>query len=948
MNRKKNVWKGCAPYLCAFFIPVLVMICVFIERGIFPFGEMSFLRTDLYHQYAPFFQEMKTKLSAGESLLYSWNIGMGTNFAALFAYYLASPVNWLLALCPQKYVIEFITYFIVIKIGLSSLFMTVYLTKHNGKKDFSAAFFGIFYGLSGYMAAYSWNIMWLDCILLFPLIILGLERLVEKDKCFLYCITLALAILSNYYISIMICIFLILYFLVLLILSPTCTGVRYLKKMMQFAVFSLLAGGLAAVTLLPEIYALNMTASSSINFPQTVTSYFSIFDMMARHLVDVETHIGLDHWPNIYCGVAILFLLPLYILNRRVSAYEKFAYCFMALFFYLSFSNNILNFIWHGLHFPNSLPARQSFIYIFLILTMSYKGYEGIRYRSIKQLVGCMWLAIGFVVLAEKIVTESFFQWDCYYLSILFIALYGGLAYLYRKEQLVHSMAAVLVLILVFAESFVNTTVTSVTTTNRTSYVKDDAAIREIMNSIEEKESGFYRVEKTKIRTKNDGAWLGYPSISLFSSTANANLTNFFKKLGMESSTNAYGSVGSTFLSNMLLGVKYNISSTELEDSSSRTLYRNKDGIYVYENTYALPLGFMADSDLDSQWQAQSTNPFDNLNSFALVTADISDLYTVQSITETGSSSTVTVNTDGYTYLYVNKTGPNKVQVVDSEGISTTYDNLNRGYILDMGYRNAGEILTITPVVDDNSTQASTLSVTAYRMDEAKLKRVYQRLSQSPMTVDSYDSTHVTGRVTARKDGLLLTTIPYEKGWSVTVDGQTVEPQIFSDTFISIPLTTGSHTISFSYMPDGLVPGALLTGGSILVTVALYLITRFLSKKKRKKEDLLAEGELIKNLSSGEYFIPENDEEEIVNTQHVEEIMEQKKRETGELPDSIDVDNAAEQTTTAGSGTIFAHPKAEHVPQASSQETITTPSKELLRDSMEETTQIPGDVTKKL
>ncbi|MCA5010604.1 YfhO family protein, partial [Clostridioides difficile] len=142
-------------------------------------------------------------LTHGGSLLYSWDIGMGVNFAALYAYYLASPLNWLLVLCPKNYVIEFMTYLIVFKIGLSGLSFSWYLRRHNKTMDFGVAFFGILYALSGYMAAYSWNIMWLDCILLFPLIMLGLEKLVKEKKCFLYCITLGLSILSNYYISIM-------------------------------------------------------------------------------------------------------------------------------------------------------------------------------------------------------------------------------------------------------------------------------------------------------------------------------------------------------------------------------------------------------------------------------------------------------------------------------------------------------------------------------------------------------------------------------------------------------------------------------------------------------------------------------------------------------------------------------------------------------------------------
>jgi len=180
--------------LAAFFVPMVIMVIIFAQRGIFPFGEESFLRTDMYHQYAPFFSEFRYKLTHGGSLLYSWDIGMGVNFAALYAYYLASPLNWLLVLCPKNYVIEFMTYLIVFKIGLSGFSFSWYLRSHNKTMDFGVAFFGIFYALSGYMAAYSWNIMWLDCILLFPLIMLGLEKLVKEKKCFLYCLTLGLSI----------------------------------------------------------------------------------------------------------------------------------------------------------------------------------------------------------------------------------------------------------------------------------------------------------------------------------------------------------------------------------------------------------------------------------------------------------------------------------------------------------------------------------------------------------------------------------------------------------------------------------------------------------------------------------------------------------------------------------------------------------------------------------
>ena len=129
--------------LAAFFVPIVIMIIIFIQRGIFPFGEESFLRTDMYHQYAPFFSEFQYKLRHGGSLLYSWDVGMGVNFAALYAYYLASPFNWLLILCPKAYIIEFMSYMIVLKIGLSGLSFAWYLKKHCRSNSVGVGFFGI-------------------------------------------------------------------------------------------------------------------------------------------------------------------------------------------------------------------------------------------------------------------------------------------------------------------------------------------------------------------------------------------------------------------------------------------------------------------------------------------------------------------------------------------------------------------------------------------------------------------------------------------------------------------------------------------------------------------------------------------------------------------------------------------------------------------------------------
>ena len=93
-----NIPCGNIVYIIAFFIPVIIFTALYFAREIFPFGNNCYLRSDMYHQYAPFFSELWYKIRNAESLTYSWDIGMGTNFTSLYAYYLASPANWIIVL----------------------------------------------------------------------------------------------------------------------------------------------------------------------------------------------------------------------------------------------------------------------------------------------------------------------------------------------------------------------------------------------------------------------------------------------------------------------------------------------------------------------------------------------------------------------------------------------------------------------------------------------------------------------------------------------------------------------------------------------------------------------------------------------------------------------------------------------------------------------------------
>ncbi len=824
-------------FLLAFLLPALSLLLIFAVKGIYPFGDRSFLRTDMYHQYVPFHAQLAEKLQNGESLLYSWEIGAGSNFITLLAYYLCSPFNLLLFLISKVGIVEYTSYMVVLKTGLAGLTMAWYLCRKFDTRSVSAAFFSLAYGLSGYMAAYSWNIMWLDCIWLAPMVLLGLELLVEENKGLMYCITLALSILTNYYISIMLCMFLVLYFICLLIMYPSKKSTEmigesprrlrdYLYKCLLFAFYSLLAGGLAAVLLLPVGAALKTTASGTFNFPDSLSTYFGTVDMLARHMAGVETEIGLEHWPNLYSCAAVFVLAPLYIMNKNIPYKEKIVKCVLLLFMLVSFAWNIPNFIWHGFHYPNSLPCRQSFLYTIILLAMCFEALHNLRTASVAQIVGSLWGAIAFLFLCEQTVDAPEVRFYVYYINIGLIGLYGLFLYLYKRRKMSAPNLATLAFLLVFVEMTLNMGITSITTTGRSAYLKNTENFVALSEWADNEEGGnFFRMEKAVKKTKNDGSWADYRSASIFSSTTNAAITKIYKQLGMEGSTNAYSFTGATPFVSSLLSVKYTLSTDEI-DGPLTTLVQLCDGVNLYRNDHVLPLGFMIPSSA-TVWNHTDTNPIQVQNSFVSNTTSVHSLFT-QVTSGNSNSYTFTAGQDGYYYGVLTDFSVKNIKATFGEK-STSYSNVNRDFILDLGYMHAGEQVTL--VGEDQKI----VSVNIYRLLEDNYIQAMAQLREQPLVVTSYSDTQIQATIDVREAGILFTSIPYEEGWTVYVNGIPTQTKAFADAFVSIDLPAGQHTITMSYMPVGLKEGAIISLASLVIltiVIFVYLIRRRKAKRQ--------------------------------------------------------------------------------------------------------------------
>lgn len=801
-------------YLLSFCIPFFGILGIFIARGIFPFGANSFMFSDMYHQYVPFLTEFARKLREGESLAYSWFVGLGSDFTSVYAYYLASPVYWFAAFCPQSLLIEYMTFFCVIKIGLCGVTFAFYLSRRFQTKDLRIVWFAVFYAMSGFVAAYNWNHMWLDCLWLAPLVILGLEELVRNGRYRLYCISLCASIFTNYYLSIMLCIFLVLYF-VLLLFTNGLTFQKKLQAVFRFGLFSLLAGGMAGVLLFPVMSAMHVTEFHDISFPKQLKVYFNILEVLARHVAMLPTERGLDHWPNIYCGVLAFVLVPVYFFHKKIPLKQRIGRFLLLAVMLFGFSVNVADFVWHGLNYPDSLPARQSFLYIFVILSMCFEAvYRNAENSDGRRIAGAF---CGFLLLAAcgLFVTTDGLTVGVMTCTWIFLAGYLLLCLIFSrhfrkrfpgKEALrkltVYGKWAIL--LLVAAEAILNMEHTSIRTVKREYYTNRVAEYSALAAAVAEQDGGIYRFESMDQMTKNDGALAHYPSASVFSSTVNGSVKDYYNTFGMGGSKVSYYYKGATPFTGALLGVRYTFAGEELNDTELYEFVDRSGDTYVYRNRYALTMGFVLTEELTEELESVFTNAGNAIvlqNNIAKELGKEALFFSISGReTETdGSCIEVSVEEDGHLYgLVLQK--PESGFVL-TRGGETTELKGGDDCLLDLGYFTAGEQFSLA------AGEEEAVSVRLYRLRTEALAEALAVLGEQPFLADTRIGNELTGTVYAKEDGILILSVPAEPGWNVYVDGTETEYEKFWDAMIAVPMAQGQHTVRLQYTVCGLWQG---------------------------------------------------------------------------------------------------------------------------------------------
>ncbi len=851
---RKNIRDNWCYYL-SFAIVAVVMLVVCIAEKIAPFGGHSLTLVDSVHQYLPFFSEFRDKLLHEGSLFYTWNVALGSNFISLASYYLMSPFNLLLLLFGKEQITAVTCFLMCLKIALTAVSMTHFLSYKDGRKrrNFVIVAVSVAYALSNYVIAYNWNTMWLDCIMIFPLIMLGFDRMMKEQDPKLYVLSLFYALYCNYYIGYIICLFLVLWFFV----YAHKTVKRFFADGIRFAVYSLLSGGLAAFILLPSYFGIMSTAAGEMGLPKG-SWYGNIFVMLRQLLVFTKpiTNQTFDGGVNLYCGMLAVLVMFLYLFVKE-HPWKKIRRYLLLVFLVVSFNHETLNYIWHGMHNQYGIPNRFSFLFIFVLLVMTYDCIRKLAKIDVYFVVSSLLLALAFTVMCwQKTETKT---WWILISAVLLLLAYGVLVILRSTKKLKAPASAGAISILFIFEIVANAAYGFMDNgyCDYMQYYETSPAVTKAYDSVqemaEEEAIGFYRAELMDYTVLDEASWHNMPSVSTFNSTVLGPLVTTMGRLGFYTGANEFLYRGSTPFTNTLFNIRYLLERPGDLNNYDFRYVETIDNVSVYENPYPSSLGFAVDNNVkDWNQNAYTAAPGQNALAYDMTGYGgfFRDEYPAVGVTSDTAAVSYEQNTVSYTpnapgkmYFMINFT-------VDHAG--DYYVNCRGNYvtkihfyingqeyaydryqiqIFHLGELNEGDCVSIEYEYN-NVSEAGVAQFYVSTFDRSAYEMVYQELTQNMLDVEALEDGYVYGTIDMPEYKTLFTSIPYDEGWKLKVDGKPAEYYQIAGSFIGVDLEPGVHTIELVYVPRGLYFGIAITAICMLMFLLALQAEKHLKQKK--------------------------------------------------------------------------------------------------------------------
>jgi uncharacterized membrane protein YfhO len=923
-------------YTAAFLIPITILFISFAYIGMVPFGERNLETWDLEISYTNNYEWLANCLAGNDSLLYSFSKSLGGNMLAGWASGLASPINLLRPLFGPN-PIDFITFMIVIKFGLAGITSLFYLRHRFSLRSAYSLSLSVGYAMMLFMTTQSANPMWMDVVILLPLVLYGIYCLVRKGKVLLFSLSLLAVILINYYNGYMLCLFSILYYLFESFLAlpdarrgslkgPQRIRFGFMVNPGRFSAVFTLTVLMSMVILVPIVLQLAGGKGALPPGLFTTAVRYQLIDGFRSFFLGVYEKEAL---PQLYTGTLALIACLWFFFNNRISKREKVA---AALFLGIMIASTWLvlgDRIWLGLRDGNSFYCRFSFLVSAVLLFCAARALEAAGFDS---------------SLSEQSKSDAAPSWRQLYLSAVLIAVAAVVIYLDRNLPGKRYLLAILVmcgtialvirflakekapawrialsLLLVCAvssEAYLSW-YQIISIRNAPTYTKYGEYYRtghEVIAEIEASDQDdvdAYRLEKTFVflsgthHVQNESLVFGYHGIQLYDSLYDKRVQNFLEDLGYTygfSVIEAYN--WPMVAADSLLGIRFVISDEQPFGYVLTNIECAWEDKHIYENPYALPLGFRASTkalplqdsgydfsdaqtiraalgwdiseDLLPQGDKDET-PFDYQNRMyaALLGDDTSEsdsrlFTTYPSTSQTASGEEITWefeapasssfdksiegkttnNAPGgndYLYGYISYDGDlpwtSKMELlVDGNPVSSSYLDIWTQGIFPISMQSTDKHSITVKGVDDHGYDQSKFSLVVAAFDYENFKAATEELRANPFEIDTLDSGYLHGYYEAggSPDEMLFTTIPYDPGWTIRVNGTPVEPLVAQDAFIALKLDAGLNEIEMSYSPPGLIFGCLVSASAFMgFIVFVFAITR----RDRKKNTLVVTAE---------------------------------------------------------------------------------------------------------
>lgn len=867
---RRNVWL-----LWAFCIPAFSLLAIHFMLKVYPVGNNSVLVLDLNAQYVYFYEELRDLLRGDGSILYSWQRSLGGEFMGIFAYYVASPFNFIVALFPEGHITEALLTIFVLKAGLSGFNFALFL-KLTGrmKSKISAVTFSTMYALCAYAVVNSHNSMWIDAFLFLPLLITGLEKLINERKFILYTSMLAVIAIANFYIGYMVCIFVFIYSIYYYLSFGRLKEhnlfrekFHFLKSFGRVLFFSVLAIAISAVVVMSAYYSLTFGKTEFSNPNYEWKSKFDLFNMFGKFLPGSYDTVRPEGLPFVYCGALALVLLPLYFMNTKIDYREKLGTLAVTGILTISFNVSPIDMFWHGLQNPNWLNYRYAFLLVFMLVTMAHHAYEELDGVSIPLIVGTGGVCGLLTVLLQKFDLDYVKPFKTVMFGVIAIVIYT-VALCFVKRSKAKDLVAVIVAIIVSTEMLVSSLITmtdldtDVVISTRDSYRTYIDKYTEPIANIKAQDDGFYRMEVSTHRKPNDNMALDLNGLTSSTSTLNASVVKLLNQFGYASKSHWSKYLGGMPVSDSLLDIKYVFYNTNYKGNVYEKLY--DDGkIATYRNPYALSVAYSVSNRTEYFDFEEDASPFEMFNQLVstMIGGKYYELFKPVNLTETYTNVKRTYATSDYLkyvpidtsekatidfkfivptndelFLFFPSAYPREVSLdFDKKNIGTFFGN-ETDRIVSLGQCVSGEEATLSVTLNKENFYVLADEFFVYYLDTELFREAMSMLKDGVFNVTEHSDTRLYGDITVDKDGqMIFTSIPYDEGWHIYVDGKEASKFLIGGSLIGFDIEKGSHELEFKYMPRMFVQGAIITSVALLCFVLLVIFELKYGRKNKQK-----------------------------------------------------------------------------------------------------------------